>query len=104
LEILEDQDPRYQSQVAARPPKKLYRNYTRWKHFSDFEILNEKCKDSQFRQRKKTRKLCHLRCSEKISIVHQVVVKMMSQKMVAANFRVKPAVVMSLVKKTMGNK
>jgi hypothetical protein len=67
---------------------------------SDYEIHNHDLRDSQYRFKKKMRRLCDINTCEKISIVHKVLVGLMSQKMVAIEFNVKPAVVMSLVKKT----
>jgi hypothetical protein len=42
LEEQEDLEPRYKISKEARPPKKLFRNYTKWKNLSDYEIINDR--------------------------------------------------------------
>jgi hypothetical protein len=78
LEEDEDRDPRYQSQISARPPKKLYRNYSKLANTSDYEIQSRHQNENQYRSKKKMRRMVDLNTREKISIVHKVLVGLMS--------------------------
>jgi hypothetical protein len=49
LEKKEDLDPKFMGQAAVKVPKKLFRNYTKWKKFSDFEIIKGPTSETHFR-------------------------------------------------------
>jgi hypothetical protein len=90
--------------MLRRPPRKLYRNYTRERDRPDTNIaLSDTVRNSNASKRLK-RKMCQLLTQEKISIVHAVIVNLRSHCDVSFEFNVKPQLVSNLVTRAKRNR
>ena len=77
----------------------MYRNYTKGRQFSEYELGNNSAYRPHLGQRRKKRRSFELKTSEKLKIIRCVLVELMSHKDVAIEFGVKPILVSVLVRK-----
>jgi transposase-like protein len=90
--------------VLRRPPRSLYRNYTRERDRTETNVgLSETARNSNASKRS-MRKMCQLSTQEKISIVHAVIVNLRSHSDVSFEFNVKPQLVSNLVTRAKRNR